>query len=184
MPERGFARNHLKCNLNVGSHPADSSRVLRTTDHVRRQRALTIAVASALAIALIFSLGATAAMASRGLRLQMLALTNQSRRGHDERAVHLDRRLSRSAKKHSLKMARRGGAYHSPNVTHYLRGRQWRYWGENVGESWETDLSGLQRAFMRSRGHRYNVLNGAYDRVGIGAVHRDGRVWVTLVFYG
>jgi uncharacterized protein YkwD len=158
--------------------------MLRTTNRNPRRRALTITVASTLAIALLFSLGATTAMASRGLRSQMLALTNQSRRAHNERALHLDRKLSRSAKKHSLKMARRGEPYHSSNVTRYLHGRHWRYWGENVGESWETDLSPLQRAFMRSRDHRYNVLNGAYERVGIGAVHRDGRVWVTLVFYG
>jgi uncharacterized protein YkwD len=81
-------------------------------------------------------------------------------------------------------MARRKSLFHTPNVARYLHGRHWNWWGENVGYSYSSDLGSLERAFMRSAPHRHNILSGAYHRVGIGVQRRDGRVWVTLVFYG
>jgi uncharacterized protein YkwD len=155
-----------------------------TTITRRRRRAGSAALALALSITLLLAVGTTAAFASAGLRSQMLALTNQSRHAHREHSLRLDHGLSHSARRHSRLMARHGSLFHSSNVTHYLHGKHWRSWGENVGESYETNLASLQRAFMRSPDHRHNVLNRSYQRVGIGVTRRDGRVWVTLVFYG
>jgi uncharacterized protein YkwD len=114
----------------------------------------------------------------------MLALTNQSRRAHGTHAVRMDHRVSHKVKHHSRKMARSEELFHTANVPRYLRGRNYNWWGENVGYSYQSDLGSLQRAFMNSPLHRQNILNGAYDRVGIGVERHDDRVWVTLVFYG
>jgi uncharacterized protein YkwD len=146
----------------------------------RRHRfAAGIALALTLATVLVLS-GA----ASASLRGRMLTLTNRSRRAHGLHALRMDRPLARDAKHHSVRMARRGSLFHSGDVAHYLRHRRWSRWGENVGETQTVNLRSLQRAFMRSPDHRYNILNRSYHRVGIGVERRDGRVWVTLDFYG
>lgn len=143
-------------------------------------RALRVGVA-VVAMATILALASPALASLRG---QMLDLTNQSRRARGLHALHMDRRIARDARRHSARMARDGSLFHTPNVTRYLRGRRWHWWGENVGFSYSEDLGSLQRAFMRSAPHRHNILNRAYDRVGIGVERRAERVWVTLVFYG
>jgi uncharacterized protein YkwD len=42
----------------------------------------------------------------------------------------------------------------------------------------------VHKMFMRSAGHRSNVLRGGFSKVGIGVLPRGGRVWVTVMFYG
>lgn len=148
----------------------------------RRRRAASRVATAVVLLVTVLALGTTTAVA--GLRGQMLALTNQSRRAHGTQALRMDHRVSHKVKDHSRKMARNGELFHTANVPRYLRGRNYHWWGENVGYTYRSDLGSLQRAFMNSPSHRRNVLNGAYDRVGIGVERRDGRVWVTLVFYG
>jgi uncharacterized protein YkwD len=148
----------------------------------RRRRSASRVATAVILLVTVLALGTTTAFA--GLRGQMLALTNQSRRAHGTQALRMDHRVSHKVKHHSRKMARSEALFHTANVPRYLRGRNYNWWGENVGYTYQSDLGSLQRAFMNSRSHRKNVLNDAYDRVGIGVERRDGRVWVTLVFYG
>ena len=138
-------------------------------------------MAVGVAIATVLALSTTASASFRG---RMLDLTNRSRRAHGLHALHMDHPLARDAKRHSVRMARRGSLFHTGNLAHMLGHRNWSRWGENVGESPWDNLRALQRAFMRSPDHRYNILNPSYHRVGIGVERRDGRVWVTLDFYG
>jgi uncharacterized protein YkwD len=49
-----------------------------------------------------------------------------------------------------------------------------------VGDS----LDDLEDAFMASAVHRHNILARTYDHAAVGVVIEDGRVWVTVVFYG
>ena len=37
---------------------------------------------------------------------------------------------------------------------------------------------------MGSGGHRANILNPRFRRIGIGVVKARGSVWVTTIFYG
>ena len=98
----------------------------------------------------------------------------------DERQVRAPRREEVDVEESAIASA----LSHTANVPRYLRGRNYNWWGENVEYSYQSDLGSLQRAFMNSPLHRRNILNGAYDRVGIGVERHDDRVWVTLVFYG
>lgn len=157
------------------------ARSMRDTT-MRRGRATSRVSFAVVLLVTVLALGTTTAFA--GLRGQMLALTNQSRRAHGTQAVRMDHRVSHKVKQHSRKMARSEALFHTANVPRYLQGRNYNWWGENVGYSYQSDLGSLQRAFMNSPSHRQNVLNGAYDRVGIGVERHDDRVWVTLVFYG
>ena len=52
--------------------------------------------------------------------------------------------------------------------------------GENVG--YGPDAVRVHVAFMNSPAHKANILDRDYTEVGIGAVLRNGRVWVAEVF--
>ena len=92
--------------------------------------------------------------------------------------------MSQLARRHSVRMARRGELFHTANPgSYYLRGIRWSVWGENVGYT-SGDVDGLQRLFMNSPSHRANILNRRFRHVAIGTVRRDGTLWVTVFFYG
>lgn len=59
----------------------------------------------------------------------------------------------------------------------------WRTIGENVGAA--DSVEEVHRLMMASRRHRQNILQPAFDAIGL-AVARgdDGRVYVTEVFIG
>jgi uncharacterized protein YkwD len=117
-------------------------------------------------------------------RWLMKKATNASRLNHERRRVDLSRALSELARKHSLAMARNGDLFHTANPSkYYLQGRKWHYWGENVGVTGGS-AGGLEKAFMASAPHRANILNGTFRHVAIGAVRKDGMLWVTVFFWG
>ena len=75
-------------------------------------------------------------------------------------------------------MAGQSKLYHNPQLTSAVN--NWRYVGENVG--YGPDALTVHVAFMNSPGHRANILDRDYTEVGVGAVVRNGRVWVAEVF--
>jgi uncharacterized protein YkwD len=138
-------------------------------------------IAATLAATAMLALVQTPALA--GMRGKMFDLTNRSRANHGKALLAIDSRLSKVAKKHSAQMAAAGELFHSDNLPGAIRAR-WTSWGENVGVT-PTSLGDLQRAFMHSKVHKSNVLNEAFAKVGIGVVENgDGKMWVTVIFYG
>lgn len=82
------------------------------------------------------------------------------------------------ARQWAATMASQNKLYHNPRLTSDVN--NWRYVGENVG--YGPDALTVHVAFMQSAGHRANVMDRDYTEVGVGAVVRDGRVWVAEVF--
>lgn len=119
-----------------------------------------------------------------GRRMQMLGLTNDDRVRHDRRALDFAGRLSRYAKQHSREMARAGYLFHSTadELRAALDGYEWSIGGENVGVG--GSLESLEDAFMASKAHRQNILRRPYGNAAFGIVRADGRMWVTVIFYG
>jgi uncharacterized protein YkwD len=105
-------------------------------------------------------------------------LVNRDRVRAGLKEYRVCRELRAVARRHSVRMADRNRLYHNPSlgsqITHYRR------YGENVGYNSHVDY--VHRAFMRSTGHRGNILSRSYTQVGIGVERRKGRVWVTMVF--
>jgi uncharacterized protein YkwD len=105
-------------------------------------------------------------------------LVNRDRVRAGLKELRVCRELRAVARRHSVRMADRNRLYHNPNlttqVTHHRRV------GENVGYNSHVDY--VHRAFMRSSGHRANILSRYYTQVGIGVDNRNGRRWVTMVF--
>jgi uncharacterized protein YkwD len=91
-----------------------------------------------------------------------------------------DWHLNTVALKHTREMVARNNLYHTPSSVFRWRVTRWSILGENVGVGGSVDS--LHKAFMNSPAHRANVLYDSFNRVGVGAIKRDGRMWVTIVF--
>jgi uncharacterized protein YkwD len=152
---------------------------------VTSRRMAVVAIVAALLVGLFASTSADAGTYGGKYRerWQMLRATNESRIYRNLRRVELNKAMSDLARKHSRKMARAGKLFHtSQPATYYLKGKRWSWWGENVGVTSGT-VRDVHKAFMKSSGHRANVLNRSFRRVAIGAVRVDGVLWVTVFFY-
>jgi uncharacterized protein YkwD len=93
-------------------------------------------------------------------------------------ALSLRPGLVKVARAQALRMANKNRLYHNPNLTTDVK--NWRVVGENVG--YGPDATVVHHAFMHSPEHKANILDRDYTQVGIGAVTRNGRVWVAQVF--
>jgi uncharacterized protein YkwD len=93
--------------------------------------------------------------------------------------LRLRERLSSIARRHSHRMAARGELFHS-NLRRTFLAFPYRVVAENVGYAGSLDQ--LLQAFLDSRPHRRTLLR-TWRMTGVGVEWRDGRVWVTQVFY-
>jgi uncharacterized protein YkwD len=109
-----------------------------------------------------------------------LCLLNQQRRSHGLRAFKLDGKLGRAASGHARDMVARryfghtskSGASFSTRIKRsgWTRSRRSYTIGENIGwggGSLATPRA-MVRAWMRSSGHRANILSRSFRMIGIG----------------
>lgn len=126
--------------------------------------------------------GATRAASGTGLlsdaERDVAEQIDQARAARGIRSLDTRAGLSDVARTWAEQMARTGVLRHNPRLTTEVE--NWRWVGENVG--FGPDVRTMQEAFMRSPGHRANVLDRDYTQVGVGVARRDGRVWVVQVF--
>ncbi|MGH2722617.1 MAG: CAP domain-containing protein [Actinomycetota bacterium] len=109
---------------------------------------------------------------------QFFNFVNQERSRAGLSRLELDMRLVEKARLHSKRMSAANRPFHSVNLAALAPGK-WRVIGENVGVSRSADA--LHARFMESASHKANIL-GHYDRLGVGVVVADGRLWVTEHF--
>lgn len=144
--------------------------------------ALSATLLVAIVISIVAPLHAGAGEVTR--RERLFGLTNEARIERDRGRLGLVDGLSRYAKRHSQAMADRGYLFHSDGsvLQSVLDPYDWSIGGENVGVG--SDVESVQNAFMRSRPHRRNILRTAYEHMAVGIVRDDGRLWITVIFYG
>jgi uncharacterized protein YkwD len=144
------------------------------------------AVALLLASSLVlgFAPARSDAKANHGRRMRMVSLTNTDREQRRRDDLGFNARISRYAKHHSLDMAHKGYLYHSDEdaLSKVLSPYDWSIGGENVGVG--SSLDGLEAAFMASKEHRQNILRKSFQHMAVGIARVDGRLWVTVIFYG
>ena len=95
-------------------------------------------------------------------------------------ALIVDEQASTVAQQWTDHMASTSVLAHNPNVASQVSAPRTSL-GENVGYGGSVDE--IFTAFVGSPGHYANLVNPAYDHVGIGhAVDATGRIWTTHVF--
>lgn len=118
---------------------------------------------------------------------QFLDLVNQERTAEGLGSLVVNAELAGIARSWSDVMAAEDHLHHNPNLSESYTG-EWQRLGENVGYtrypgmSVDVKVTQLHRAFMESPGHRANVLQPAYNQVGIGVTLAGDALWVTLAF--
>jgi uncharacterized protein YkwD len=102
---------------------------------------------------------------------------NNARTSRGLGKLRLDRHLSRVARVHTKAMTDTRQLFHTANLGSKVT--RWTRLGENVG--YGAGVKSLHRAFMRSSGHRANIL-GRFRYVGVATRKAGGRLWTTIVF--
>ena len=119
---------------------------------------------------------------------QMLDLLNQTRRQFGLPPLRLDPDLRLTARAHSADMANNSYFEHdsprfgTPMQRMQIAGVHTVHYGENI--AFALDASLAETAFMHFSGHRANILDPDYTRVGIGAVTDGLMVMFTQDFAG
>lgn len=119
---------------------------------------------------------------------RVVTLTNRRRARAGCRPVRVDVRLQAAARAHSSAMARAG------RMAHDLPGEAglvqritdvgyagWRRLAENLAAGFLTPRSTV-RAWMRSPGHRRNILDCRLREIGVGVVAEGTQLWWTQDF--
>jgi hypothetical protein len=108
----------------------------------------------------------------------LLSYTNAERAKYGKSKLVLSGDLVSVARKHSAEMASKSAIYHNSSIGSDVD--DWKKIGENVGRG--SSVKSVHNAFMASSSHRTHILDGAYDRVGVGTVWKGSTVYVTVVF--
>jgi uncharacterized protein YkwD len=144
-----------------------------------RSRAAAALAAFALVLAILVSGAATARPAgASSVEDTFTTKLNHARSSRGVPQLTTRSHLVAVARDQAARMAGQSRLYHNPNLTSNVN--NWRWVGENVG--YGPDALSVHVAFMNSPGHRANILDRDFTEVGIGAVVRNGRVWVAEVF--
>lgn len=110
--------------------------------------------------------------AQTGAEVALVRQINRVRRQHGLRALRVNERLARVARRHSSTMLRLNLLTHAPTLTARLTGKRARY-GETLAWMPEGGPAGARvivQLWLRSPGHRAVVLDGRLRRVGVGHV--------------
>jgi uncharacterized protein YkwD len=126
--------------------------------------------------------GPTASRAGASDASQMLTLINGYRAANGLPGLSTEGDAMAKAQQHADEMAAQGHIFHSSSLSSGIADG-WTALGENVGMG-GSPLQ-LQGMFQGSGPHNANMLNGAYNFVGVGAARgSDGQLYVTEDFVG
>ena len=188
--------------MTTRSAPRTSAADPRTAAQLRAPRLRPLGAHAALALALAAVLASTwlpppvaawtpaayAPTAERDLRV----LTNQARASAGRTALRNDRTLASTARGRSRDMATRDYFAHAtPEGTLVFAQLDrikycYRLAGENIGYTTHPDavaVATVQDMFMKSAGHRQNILGKSWDSVGVGAFTLDGTKMLYTVLF-
>ncbi len=102
----------------------------------------------------------------RTTEAEIVERTNTERVRHGRAPLEVDLSLVRSARRHAYWMASSRTLQHTSAPV-----------GENIAMGQQTSREAV-RAWMNSDGHRANILNGNYRKIGVAAyVTREGRIY-------
>ncbi len=135
----------------------------------------------ALALVVVPSAPSSEAMSAKTFDRQLHKQTNKARTDRKVKAMKYDRCLNRYAQRQARRMAKKQTMYHQ-NLRYVLRGCKQRAVAENVAWGFKTPQANI-RGWLKSPGHRKNMLNRTYTRLGVGvSKDKKGRTYTVQVF--
>jgi uncharacterized YkwD family protein len=105
---------------------------------------------------------------------QMVDLVNKERTSLDLKTLSVDMRLVKAARMKSMDMIKnnyfghQSPVYGSPSDLMKSQGISYRTMGENLAGN--SSVNGAHTSLMNSPGHRANILNVDYTKIGIGII--------------
>ena len=143
------------------------------TTRARRSRPAALAGLTVMLAAAPLAMAATPASAALTYQQQVVQLVNAQRAKVGCRALVSDARLARAAQAHSVDMAKRRYFSHTSldGRTFVQRIRAQGYTGSRLGENIAAGYrtpSTVMAAWMKSPGHKANILNCSFRAIGVG----------------
>lgn len=107
---------------------------------------------------------------------QLLGLINRDRIGNGLRPLRMQVRLRDYARHHAADEQARGTIWHDMAEYERWAPSGWTGLGEKV--AYNSSVTAMHASYMRSPGHRANILDPEFDYVGVGiTVARDGTIF-------
>lgn len=161
---------------------------MEDTTQQQDQPAALGAAATALGVALTVAAPAAPAEAATaagagGYAADARAATNAQRVDHGRARVGTNGCLQRKAVQHADRMARAGRMWHQ-DLQRVLRDCDMRVVGENVAQGYRTGKATVNRGWMRSAGHRQNILEPDFRTMGLAARKGAGGRWYVAQVFG
>ena len=137
--------------------------------------------AAMVAVTLVTSVSMEPAAASTGAQeLEFATKLNELRVSRGLAPLATKGALFDTARSWAGQMQAASGISHNPSLASQGPAG-WRRLGENVGMGY--DVQGLHDAFVASPMHFRNMIDPAFDSIGVGVVHApDGQIFVTVNF--
>lgn len=129
------------------------------------------------------------ASAQASVSQSILDLTNRARRQAQQGSLSLDSKLSAAAQRHADDLARGAQFSHQGSdgstLVDRVKGSGYAYWtiGENIYyRSPNNSPDEAVQGWLRSPGHRNNMLNGTFTQLGVGYATSGDRHYYVQVF--
>ncbi|MFF5705018.1 sigma-70 family RNA polymerase sigma factor [Streptomyces sp. NPDC012794] len=125
--------------------------------------------------------------APAGVAGQVVSLVNSERAAAGCGPLREDAQLRDAAQRHSADMARRDFFSHTnpdgadPGARTTAAGYRWSTYGENIARGQQT-AQAVMDSWMKSPGHRANILNCSFKDIGVGIHSGSGGPWWTQNF--
>lgn len=144
-----------------------------------RKYVLATLLATLAAPVLAGALAVPASASVPSFESKLLSLTNADRARHGLAPLQSSGTLVSIARAWSNHMAATGQLAHNPSLASQVSG--WSSLGENAAVA--ASASQAESLFMASAGHRANILNRSYNKIGIGVTAgKNGNYWFTIDF--
>jgi uncharacterized protein YkwD len=146
------------------------------------RRTSVLAVPAALLATLLVPGTAEAGPASE-YAAKAVEATNVAREANDRRAFKVDECLRGFAVKQARKMAAAGKIFHQ-DLGAIMAECGLVTTGENVAYGYPTGRSVVNQGWMRSEGHRANILNAGFKLVAVAARRDENGTWYAAQVFG
>jgi uncharacterized protein YkwD len=115
--------------------------------------------------------------------LDLVARANDERRARGLQPLQFSEALSADAASLASRMAANGVLKHLVDFSTLMPKYGATGAGENIAYTGYSDVSASAHTmWMQSDGHRANLLNSGFDRIGIGVVCKNGTAWISQLF--